>query len=545
MGIDVASEIAVTDTMVSDRSTTENTWQEIRNNMQPDDANFLGIDTPGTQNRADNLDSTAEDAGEITSSALHNSLSNPATRWFDLEGIEGRADLDDDDRLWLNDATSDLLGMFDSGDTGFSAAQKIKYRGTVFYGMAPVFMEEKFGVGIFFQAIPLREVYVREGPDGRINEVRRVFTLTAQQAVKQFDLPNDKPGKDVLKNNEKPETNQEKTKFVHITRERLSIPEGIGPLTMPIESVYINMDDQSLVRESGYPEWPWSIPRWFKRAGEVYGRGLGHKTLSDVKMSNRISGATIESLEKNVDPALQAPDDGVMGQISLARGGITWVRPDLFRHGDPIRPLRTGGQTTLGIDYLDRLDRKIKDGFLNNLISISDDPRMSATQAVILDQNQADIIGPIVGSFESEDLDPMVNRALGIGIRSGRIRPPTENLQGKTLKIVYTSPLARRRRSGEIAAIGRTFAVLAPMAEIEGKIWDNFDFDETARIVAGVEGVPPGVMRPINEVLEKRKVDKVAAAKNQQLEDAAVAAKAAGDAAPALKVIQGGSGEAA
>jgi len=241
---------------------------------------------------------------------------------------------------------------------------------------------------------------------------------------------------------------------------------------------------------------------------------------------------------------LQAPDDGVMGQISLARGGITWVRPDLFRHGDPIRKIHAGGATNLGIDYSDRLDRKIKDGFLNNLISISDDPRMSATQAVILDQNQADIIGPIVGSFESEDLDPMVNRALGIGIRSGRIRPPTENLQGRTLKIVYTSPLARRRRSGEIAAIGRTFAVLAPMSEIEPKIWDNFDFDKTARIVASVEGVPPGVMRPINEVLKKRAENEAAAAKSQQLEDVAMAAQAAGAAAPALKVIQGGAGEA-
>ena len=51
--------------------------------------------------------------------------------------------------------------------------------------------------------------------------------------------------------------------------------KGIGPKTMPIESIYINITEVSLVRESGFPEWPWSVPRWSKRAGEKYGRGRG------------------------------------------------------------------------------------------------------------------------------------------------------------------------------------------------------------------------------------------------------------------------------
>lgn len=544
MAIDVKSEIEVFDQLVSDRSTTDNTWQDIRNNMQPDDASFIGETTPGSTNRADNLDATGENAGEITASALHNSLSNPSTRWLDLDGIVGQGNLDDSEKLWLMEATSDLLGMFDSGDSGFSAAQQIKYRSTVFYGMAAVYIEEKFGVGGFFEAVPLREIYVNEGADGRVNEVWRGFELTAAQAVEKFNKPGDSPGKLVVENSEKPTKRQEKTKFLHITRPRLQIPEGIGPKTMPIESVYINITETSLVRESGTPEWPWSVPRWSKRAGEKYGRGRGHVVLPDVKMANRIAGATIESLEKNVDPALQLPDDGVMGQPTLARGGLNYVRADLFRHGDPIRKVHAGGQTALGIDYTNRLDRKIEDGFLNNLLSISDDPRMSATQVVTLDEKSQNILGSIIGSFEAEDLDPMVNRMLGIGIRSGQIQPPPESLQGKPLKIIYTSPLARRRRSGEIAAIGRTFAVVGPMADINPKIWDNFDVDATARIVADIEGVPPGVLRPINEVLEKRKVDAAAAAQSQGIEDAATIASAAGAAAPALKVIEGGNSEA-
>ena len=544
MAINVESEVAVFEQMQADRSTTDNTWQDIRNNMQPDDASFIGETTPGSTNRADNLDGTAESSGEITASALHNSLSNPSTRWLELSGIVGQGNLDDGEKLWLMEATSDLLGMFDSGDTGFSAAQQIKYRSTVFYGMAAVFIEEKFGVGGFFEAVPLREIYVNEGSDGRVNEVWRWFVFTAAQAVEKFDRTGDNPGKIVKDNAEKPEKRQEKTRFLHITRPRLNISDGIGPKSMPFESVYINLDEQTLVRESGFPEWPWSVPRWMKRAGEKYGRGRGHVVLPDVKMANRIAGATIESLEKNVDPSLQLPDDGVMGIPSLARGGLTYVRSDLFRHGDPIRKIHAGGDTSLGIDYTIRLDRKIEDGFLNNLLSISDDPRMSATQVVTLDEKSQNILGPIIGSFESEDLDPMVNRMLGIGIRSGQVQTPPESLQGRPLKIIYTSPLARRRRSGEVAAIGRTFSVVAPMAEIHPQIWDNFDFDETARLIASVEGTPPGVLRPINEVLAKREVDAAAAAKSQGLEDAATMAAAAGAAAPALKVIEGGNGEA-
>lgn len=544
MAIDVSSEIAVFDQMKTDRSTTDRTWQDIRNTMQPDDASFIGETTPGSTNRADNLDSTAENSGEITSSALHNSLSNPSTRWLELSGIVGMGNLDDGEKLWMMEATSDLLAMFDSGDTGFSAAQQIKYRSTVFYGMAAVFIEEKFGVGGFFEAVPLREIYVNEGSDGRVNEVWRWFEFTAAQGMEKFNKPGDHPGDIVKKNAEKAETRQEKTKFLHITRPRLQISDGIGPKSMPFESIYINIDEESLVRESGFPEWPWSVPRWMKRAGEKYGRGRGHVVLPDVKMANRIAGATIESLEKNVDPSLQLPDDGVMGIPSLARGGLTYVRSDLFRHGDPIRKIHAGGDTSLGIDYTQRLDRKIEDGFLNNLLSISDDPRMSATQVVTLDEKSQNILGPIIGSFEAEDLDPMVNRMLGIGIRSGQIQPPPESLQGRPLKIIYTSPLARRRRSGEIAAIGRTFAIVGPLAQVDPTVWDNFDLDETTRIIAGVEGTPPGVLRPIKDVLAKRKVDAAAAAKSQSIDDAATMASAAGAAAPALKVIEGGNGQA-
>lgn len=545
MAIDVLSEISVFDKLKTERSTTDNTWQDIRNNMQPDDASFIGENTPGSTNRANNLDSTAEHAGEITASALHNSLSNPSTRWLDLSSVTGQKNLTDDDKLWLMESTSSVLEMFDNGDSGFNAAQQIKYRSTVFYGMGAVFMEEKLGVGVFFQAIPLRELYVIEGPDGRVSQVWRIFELTAEQAVIQFNRPNDKPGAIVVKSNEKADTRQEKTKFLHITRPRLNITQRLGGLSMPVESVYINLTENSLVRESGFPEWPWSVPRWTKRAGEKYGRGRGHVVLPDVKMANRIAGATIESLEKNVDPSLQLPDDGVMGTPSLARGGLTYVRSDLFRHGDPIRKIHAGGDTSLGIDYTTRLDQKIENGFLNNLLSISSDPRMSATQVVTLDEKSQNILGPIIGSFETEDLDPMVTRVLGIGIRSGQILPPPESLQGKPLKIIYTSPLARRRRSGEVAAIGRTFAVVEPMAAINPKVWDNFDFDETARIVAGVEGVPPGVLRTVDEVLKKREGDAAAQAQSQKLEDAAVMAKAAGSAAPALKVIEGGNNEAA
>ena len=544
MPTSVQENIEVFDRMVPDRSTIDNKWQEIRDTMQPDDASFVGVDSAGTTNRSGNLDSTAENAGEITASAFHNSLSNPSTRWFEIAGIVGQEDVTDDERLWFMEATSDLLSMFEDGNSNFSASQQIKYRNTIFYGQGATFIEEKFGVGGFFHSIPLREIYVNEGSNGQINEVWRPFELTAAQAVDKFNKDGDTPGAKVEASAADAKKRQDIFKFLHITRPRLSIPNGIGPRAMLFESIYINVTEKSLVRESGFPEWPWSIPRLRKRAGEKYGRGRGHAVLPDVKMSFRIAGATIESLEKNVDPSLQLPDDGVMGTPSLARGGLTYVRSDLFRHGDPIRKIHAGGETSMGIDYTIRLDKKIEDGFWNNLLSISDDPRMSATQVVTLDEKSQNILGPVIGSFEVSDLDPMVSRMLGIGIRSGRVRPPPESLSEKSLKILYTSPLARRRRSGEVAAIGRSFELVSSMAAIEPKVWDNFDFDETARIIASVEGLPPGVLKPIAEVLKKRKVDAAAAAQSQALEDTAVAAKAAGAAAPALKVIEGGQSEA-
>ena len=539
MGIDVKQELAVVEQMQQDKSTTDNVWEDIRLNMLPDHASFTGEESEGTTNRVPVIDSTAEQAGVLTASGLQNALTNPATRWFEATGVVSGRETTDEEKAWFNEATTTALAMFDNASSGFIQAQTQKYEASVFFGMGCVFMEESPLLGVTFQYVPLRQILVNENHEGRIDDLRRVFELTAAQASSQFVGFN--PGnKIVAANGDEKKRNSEKFKFLHIVRPRRKPQGDIGSRSMAFESIYINMSEKHLVTERGFPEWPFSIPRWSKRDGEKYGRGLGGKALPDVKMGHRLGAVIVESVEKKMDPPLQLPDDGVQGPVSLLRGGTNFVRADLFRHGDAIRPIQTGANTNVGHTEQDRLDQRIERGFLNHLLTLTDDPRMSATQAVILDEKSLNALGPVIGRFEAEDLDPMVNRVIGIGVRQGRISEPPESLDFEQIKITYTSPLAKKRRSSELNAIVSTFTIVEQMAAVKPEVRDNYDYDAASRMIGEIQGVPQGILVATADRDKLRKEREVAMANQQSLDDAAQLASAAGAAAPALKVIEGG-----
>ena len=71
--------------------------------------------------------------------------------------------------------------------------------------------------------------------------------------------------------------------------------------------------------------------------------------------------------------------------------------------------------------------------------------------------------------------------------------------------------------------------MLSAMAPLNPGVIDNVNFDEAIRLIGSVDSMPEGVMRPKAEVDKGRKAQADAQAKQMQMEQASVAAKAASD----------------
>jgi hypothetical protein len=106
------------------------------------------------------------------------------------------------------------------------------------------------------------------------------------------------------------------------------------------------------------------------------------------------------------------------------------------------------------------------------------------------------------------------------------------------VQIEYTSPLSRLIRSEDGIAILRTFEQLAPMAQIDPSVFDEFHPGRTAAEIADINGVPAKVRRSDAEKRALAQAKSVAAEQAQMLEAAPVAADAAKNLASAAATAQ-------
>ena len=172
-----------------------------------------------------------------------------------------------------------------------------------------------------------------------------------------------------------------------------------------------------------------------------------------------------------------------------------------------------------------------------------ENPNMTATQAMLVAQQQGQMTAPVIGRMQTEWLGPMLKRESGILFRQGKHPEMPQILRdwmeknGRGLQVEYQSPMTRAARSEEAVSILRAFETLAPIAQIDPSVYEAFDTKAVARIVAEVNGVPASAMKS-PEVMQAE-----AEAKEQQaaLGDVLAAAPIAAQTAKTLSDIQGGS----
>lgn len=546
--IDIEDLCRKFDALVGDRGVWEQHWEEIAERVLPRQTGFLGDRTAGEKKTQRVFDSKPILALERFASIMDSMLTPRAQRWHNLTTSNPELNRSFAVRDWLYRVNDILYSARYSTKANFAGQNFERWISTGAFGTGIIYTDFQVKVGLRYKCLNLQDVFMQENHQGMIDMVFRRFRWTARQAAQRWG-ENNLPEK-IRGALENPNRQSETFEFVQVIGPREDFEPGrLDARGKPWMSVTIAMCSRQQMGEiEGFNSWPLSISRYVIAPDEVYGRSPAMTALPDIKMLNEMAKTDIRAAHKLIDPPILLHDDGVLGggatTINMRPGGLN--PGGVNRNGQAmIQPFQSGARVDISDVKMEQRRTAIDDAFMVTLFQILvENPRMTATEALIRAQEKGMLLAPTMGRQQSESIGPLIERELDL-LSFHRILPPMppEMVEaGGEYEITYDSPMSRMQRAEELVGVQRTMELLAPFAQINPDVLDIFDPDELASLTAEVSGVPTPVLRSKDAVAKLRQ----ARAQQAQAEQEMMAAQSMGatmkDVAQAQNLLtQGGA----
>ena len=288
-------------------------WKDINKYIVPERGkNFGGQQMEGRDFSPQIFDSTAIKACEDLASGLQSMLTSPSARWFNLS--PGDAEILNKSvaaREWIQYVENLMYFVFQSPSMKFYSNAHQCYLDLAGFGTAVMLIEaDTKKRKIKYKAIQLDECFIDENEDGEVDTLFRRFYYSPRQMLNEFGATmSPELKKEIEEAADKTPLNT--YEIIHAVYPRITRNEqSLLPINMPFASVYYSAKHKQILSESGYKEFPYVVPRWYTRSGEVYGTSPGMICIADVRMLNQMSRTTIKGARRKVEPAYQLPDDG-------------------------------------------------------------------------------------------------------------------------------------------------------------------------------------------------------------------------------------------
>lgn len=489
----------------SDRSPWEPAWREVDERVNPIGEGGFTEKTKGGVRGTAIFDHTAS-LGLDRFQAAYSGMVIPRGERYQLV-ISTSASLNElpTFQRWSEIATDRLFAARYRPSAGFEPEAGMNIRSIGSYGNAPFWTDERPGLGLFYKALHLSEIFVDEDFTGRIDTVHRKFKRTARQARQMFGPDN--LSASILKAIRENKIDQE-FNFLHVIRPRAERdPARFDFRRMRWESRYICIEDVMQLREGGYNSMPISFSRYVTGTRERYGRSPAMQVMGSIRTVNEMVKTLLRAGHKAVDPPLLTPEDGVLSRIQTKPGGIN-VGGLGFDGSPMVVPLQTGGNLPIGMELLNNEREPIRDAFLEKVWSLVLErrDRMTATEVLELTRMQGMLLAPSASRGETEWLSVQTERELEILLDNGTIPPPPPEFEeeGASIKLVYDNPLTRAAKAEEAIGFGRFIEMLTPAASIAGpEVYDVVNWQRAPRELAKSLAVRQAYLSTPDEVTAK------------------------------------------
>lgn len=468
------------------RSAWEAHWQECYDYALPLRDAVLNPVTPGEKKGDRLFDGTAPDAVDQLAASLLSELTPPWAQWF---GLTAGADLSASERegaaLVLDRVATILQSHFDRSN--FAVEMHQCYLDVVTGGTASLLFEEAppgEPSAFRFTAVPLGQVVLEEGVDGRLDTTFRRSELTLAGLRARFPAAS-LPDALVKRAEEDPDLRVPVVEAV--------VPAATGHFCRYAAVLEEGGDEDCVLAEGRFEQSPFINFRWLKAPGETYGRSPVMKALPDIKTANKVVELVLKNATIAVTGIWQADDDGVLNPANIKLVPGTIIPKAVGSAG--LQPLQAPGSFDISQLVLDDLRGRIRRALMVDKLGQPDSPSMTATEVLERSAEMARLLGATYGRLQCELLTPLIMRAVAILRRRGEI--PELLVDGHTVELQYKSPLAQNQSQRDARNM---LTWLSSVAQLGGDGLQVVDAAAAARWLGRVFNVPAELMvqTPVN-----------------------------------------------
>ena len=419
------------------RAVWEDHWQDCYDYVMPQRSSFSNISIAGDK-KADKLyDATAPDAVDNLGANLLANLTPPWSPWFSLRCGPALSAKEKDAAGPVLERDGNIVqSHFDRSN--FTVEIHQCYLDLIIGGTSCLLFEEApiGDLSAFkFTAVPLNQVVLEEGADGKLNTTYREYKLTYNQLKKKFpkvDYP-----KFLISDADK----DSQTKFDCI---EAVMPSGNSFLYKAVLKDY-ELD----LKETKMEHSPFINFRWVKSPGEIYGRSPVMKILPDIKTANKVVELILKNASIAATGVWQADDDGVLNPatVKLVPGAI--IPKAVGSAG--LTPLRMPGNFDVSQIVINDLRDRIRHALWTDRLGVVGSRQMTATEVLERTAEMSQILGATFGRLQSELMNPLVLKAMSILKRRGEISDL--RVDGRFVYLEYNSPLAQSQSQMDVKNI--------------------------------------------------------------------------------------------
>lgn len=478
--------------------------------------------------------------------------------WFEVSVMrEDR--IDDKAKKWLEMATQTQRRAMYDRESMFHIASAQGDNDFVTFGQSAKSVEmNRERTALLYRCWHLRDVAWAENYKGQVDIIHRKAKPTVRQLCKEFA--------DYCKQTPQIQTKLEKSPYDQIEYRHAVLPadeydyksdefvKGTR-LKHPYISIFIDVENQNIISETGIWNKRYVIPRWQTVSGSQYAYSPATVcALPDARLIQALTLILLEAGEKAVTPPMVTPGGVIRSDVNLYAGGITSYDSEYDeKTGEVLRiiPHDYSG-LRFGTEIREDVKAMINNSFFLNKISLP--PISKEMTAFEVGQRVTEYVRnamPIFGPMEMEENGATCEMTFDIlrreGAFGGMLDMP-QTLRGQDIQFKFTSPLHAAIDAQKVQQFAQAKAMLAEAAALDPGVVNMIDIRKAMRDALEGGGTPEawlrsdGAMQNMDKVAQKQQqVQQLLTTMNQ----GALVGKNLGDAAQSLSGIPSGASSTA
>lgn len=527
---------------VASRLNFESYWQSLHDYFYLESSNINKTSHPGTELDANYLwDATPLECADVFASGFMNYLTPPTSKWMKLRHKNPALSENKAVNDFLEDVTNEVLSTINRSN--FYDQMFPSYKSSGVYGTSLMFQEEDIQDEARFYNIPLKQVCIVEDAKGRARAYYIEFEYTANQAASRWGI--EALSEQLKREIVEMKGDDTKHKFLlYIGRREIREVQKSDKKNMPVEACWVDVTGRTIVEESGYNEFPAMVHRFDKRPFIPWGYSPAMKALPFARILQACAKTNLRAMMKHTDPPMALPHNAFLAPFNMNPRAINYYKKDMM-DSKGIFEFGNFGDPKAGMMAIEYYANQVKslmytDTFLafNNITKDMNNPEVMERI-----NEKMSMLGPAVGRYLSEVLNPIVQRTIGILFRRGKLPdPPDELILDPNYEIDFIGVLAQAQRRSELNSLVTGLQMIGNMAQFSPEVLDKVNPDRVTDEVWSITGAPVKVLRDDAEIKDIRQHRAQQVTEQQQMAKMAQGseiAKNAGNASAGFAKAQG------